>query len=225
MSEFFPCWILKPDLFFSFFKKYPAARKLLAAALTGFPPKRLVSVLWYPGSLYEGGFCLQVRPDNRASFILELVPVFSGQLPFAVSESPPENASFTVPRGNFLQVFLTFQEAESTKSFFLWKFRRLLSALFPPCPQSFCPPALSFCLSGSLCLFPFPSGPPFLRTAFPRPAFSRPLFCLADLGRSSPGTGATNLICRNTSFFPGSFLRNLCHVFRQPAAAPRKTLR
>ena len=96
MSEFFPCWILKPDLFFSFFKKYPAARKLLAAALTGFPPKRLVSVLWYPGSLYEGGFCLQVRPDNRASFILELVPVFSGQLPFAVSESPPENASFTV---------------------------------------------------------------------------------------------------------------------------------
>ena len=94
MSEFFPCWILKPDLFFSFFKKYPAARKLLAAALTGFPPKRLVSVLWYPGSLYEGGFCLQVRPDNRASFILELVPVFSGQLPFAVSESPPENASF-----------------------------------------------------------------------------------------------------------------------------------
>ena len=111
------------------------------------------------------------------------------------------------------------------KILFLWKFRRLLSALFPPCPQSFCPPALSFCLSGSLCLFPFPSGPPFLRTAFPRPAFSRPLFCLADLGRSSPGTGATNLICRNTSFFPGSFLRNLCHVFRQPAAAPRKTLR
>lgn len=117
MSEFFPCWILKPDLFFSFFKKYPAARKLLAAALTGFPPKRLVSVLWYPGSLYEGGFCLQVRPDNRASFILELVPVFSGQLPFAVSESPPENASFTVPRGNFLQVFLTFQEANQQNLF------------------------------------------------------------------------------------------------------------
>ena len=122
MSEFFPCWILKPDLFFSFFKKYPAARKLLAAALTGFPPKRLVSVLWYPGSLYEGGFCLQVRPDNRASFILELVPVFSGQLPFAVSESPPENASFTVPRGNFLQVFLTFQEANQQNPFFYGNF-------------------------------------------------------------------------------------------------------
>ena len=216
MSEFFPCWILKPDLFFSFFKKYPAARKLLAAALTRFPPKRLVSVLWYPGSLYEGGFCLQVRPDNRASFILELVPVFSGQLPFAVSESPPENASFTVPRGNFLQVFLTFQEANQQNPFFYGNFdasslpfsRRVLnlSALQPS-------------------LSAFPSGPPFLRTAFPRPAFSRPLFCLADLGRSSPGTGATNLICRNTSFFPGSFLRNLCHVFRQPAAAPRKTLR
>ena len=122
MSEFFPCWILKPDLFFSFFKKYPAARKLLAAALTGFPPKRLVSVLWYPGSLYEGGFCLQVRPDNRASFILELVPVFSGQLPIAVSESPPENASFTVPRGNFLQVFLTFQEANQQNPFFYGNF-------------------------------------------------------------------------------------------------------
>ena len=122
MSEFFPCWILNPDLFFSFFVKYPAARKLLAAALTGFPPKRLVSVLWYPGSLYEGGFCLQVRPDNRASFILELVPVFSGQLPFAVSESPPENASFTVPRRNFLQVFLTFQEANQQNPFFYGNF-------------------------------------------------------------------------------------------------------
>lgn len=225
MSEFFPCWILKPDLFFSFFKKYPAARKLLAAALTGFPPKRLVSVLWYPGSLYEGGFCLQVRPDNRASFILELVPVFSGQLPFAVSESPPENASFTVPRGNFLQVFLTFQEANQQNPFFYGNFdasslpfsRRVLnlSALQPS--LSAFPDLYAF----SRFLLVRHS----LRTAFPRPAFSRPLFCLADLGRSSPGTGATNLICRNTSFFPGSFLRNLCHVFRQPAAAPRKTLR
>ena len=75
MSEFFPCWILKP-IFFSLFFKNILPHELLAAALTGFPPKRLVSILWYPGSLYEGGFCLQVRPDNRASFILELVPVF-----------------------------------------------------------------------------------------------------------------------------------------------------
>lgn len=145
MSEFFPCWILKPDLFFSFFKKYPAARKLLAAALTGFPPKRLVSVLWYPGSLYEGGFCLQVRPDNRASFILELVPVFSGQLPFAVSESPPENASFTVPRGNFLQVFLTFQEANQQNPFFYGNFDAsslpfpAVSSIFLPSSPLFLP--------------------------------------------------------------------------------------
>ena len=57
-----------------------------------------------------------------------LFPVFSGQLPFAVSESPPQNASFTFPRGNFLQVFLTFQEANRQIPL-LWKFRRLLSAL------------------------------------------------------------------------------------------------
>lgn len=122
MSEFFPCWILDPGLFFSFFKKYPAARKLLAAALTGFPPKRLLSVLWYPGSMYPDGFCLQIRPDNQTPFILELVPVFSGPLPFTVSESPPENASFADLRGNFLQVFLTFQEANQQNPFFYGNF-------------------------------------------------------------------------------------------------------
>lgn len=135
MSEFFSCWILQPHLFFSFFKKYPTARKLLAAALTGFPPRRLLSVLWYPGSMYPGGFCLQVRPDSRAPFVLEIVPAFLSEAP--PDDSPDlsgkrilpasfygENPSLTSssPAENFLRIFLTFQESEQKNPFFYGSF-------------------------------------------------------------------------------------------------------
>ena len=234
MSEFFPCWILKPDLFFSFFKKYPAARKLLAAALTGFPPKRLVSVLWYPGSLYEGGFCLQVRPDNRASFILELVPVFSGQLPFAVSESPPENASFTVPRGNFLQVFLTFQEANQQNPFFYGNFdASSLSAIPPNClpsPGVFLPSLLSRRswkkFSGNR------SYEPYLQKhlIFPRKLPAESLPCVPSTGCCSAKNASMNsrrspMIRKLCEIYSGSFgQRDFSHTKRTRAAytGPKK---
>ena len=77
MSARFSSWVFQPALFFSFFKKYPTARKLLAAALTGLPPERLLSAVWYPGSLCENGFCLRVRTDSGEFFLLEIIPFFS----------------------------------------------------------------------------------------------------------------------------------------------------
>ena len=132
MSEFFSCWIFQPELFSTFFQKHAAARKLLAAALTGLSPKRLLSAVWYPGSTFPDGFCLRVRMDSGEFFILEIIPLFS--VPASPASDSPffpflstEDSFFSSPKpgfpGNFLRIFLTFQEPDQKNPFFYGNFR------------------------------------------------------------------------------------------------------
>ena len=120
MSARFSSWVFQPALFFSFFKKYPAARKLLAAALTGLPPERLLSAVWYPGSLCENGFCLRVRTDSGEFFLLEIIPFFSHSASF-VSPLPFSSPQPGFPE-KFLRIFLLFQEPDQKNPFFYGNF-------------------------------------------------------------------------------------------------------
>ena len=160
MSDVFSCWILESDLFFSFFKKSPAARKLLVAALTGLPPKRFLSVAWYPGSMYKDGFCLRVRTDSGDFFVLEVIPPFSGD---AIPDSHPPFFSsidyglfsfFHGGKSLFPSVFHQEQPFTASlttpKPFFPEKFLRVFLTFQEPEPKnpffygSFYAPALPF---------------------------------------------------------------------------------
>ena len=120
MSARFSSWVFHPALFFSFFKKYPADRKLLAAALTGLPPELLLSAVWYTGSLCENGFCLRVRTDSGEFFLLEIIPFFSRSASFA-SPLPFSSPQPGFPE-KFLRIFFLFQEPDQKNPFFYGNF-------------------------------------------------------------------------------------------------------
>lgn len=158
MSACFSSWVFQPALFFSFFKKYPAARKLLAAALTGLPPERLLSAVWYPGKPLRK----RLLPSGTNRFRRVLSP---GDHPvlfplcfFCFSSSFfLSTARFS---GKISPYLSSFSGTGSEKSFFLWKFHLFRSIPFLPQSESFRSPARTARFSRSLCFFALSSGPP-----------------------------------------------------------------